>query len=76
MRTALEAVELFRPYAFAVEDPSPFERPACRPINAPAGDWEAGERGLAALPGREADFRAATTQGWQLAQQLGCPCCM
>ena len=28
-------------------------------FNAPPGDWEAGERGLAALPGREADFRAA-----------------
>ncbi len=26
-------------------------------FNAPPGDWEAGERGLAALPGREADFR-------------------
>lgn len=26
-------------------------------INAPAGDWPAGERGLMALPGREAEFR-------------------
>jgi len=25
-------------------------------FNAPAGDWEAGERGLAALPGREEEF--------------------
>lgn len=26
-------------------------------FNAPAGDWEAGERGLASLPGREDEFR-------------------
>jgi hydroxypyruvate isomerase len=26
-------------------------------INAPPGNWEAGERGLAALPGREQEFR-------------------
>jgi len=40
-------------------------------INAPAGDWSAGERGFAALPGREADFRDATLRGLDLAQQLG-----
>jgi hydroxypyruvate isomerase len=28
-------------------------------LNLPPGDWAAGERGLAALPGREADFAAA-----------------
>lgn len=42
-------------------------------INAPAGDWAAGERGLAALPGREADFRSATRRGLELAAQLGAP---
>lgn len=69
-----EAVELLRPYAFAAEDlQARLAGLHVALINAPAGDWEAGERGLAALPGREADFRAAATQGWQLAQQLGCP---
>lgn len=43
-------------------------------INAPAGDWDAGERGLAALPGREAAFRAACLQGMALATQLGARC--
>lgn len=43
-------------------------------MNAPAGDWDAGERGLAALPGREADFRDGCQQGMVLAQQLGAPC--
>ncbi len=40
-------------------------------INAPAGDWAAGERGFAALPGREAQFRDATLRGLDLAHQLG-----
>lgn len=40
-------------------------------INAPAGDWLAGERGFAALPGREAEFRDATLHGLELATRLG-----
>lgn len=40
-------------------------------MNAPAGDWAAGDRGFAALPGREADFRDATLRGLDLAHQLG-----
>ncbi len=42
-------------------------------VNAPAGDWAQGERGLAALPGREAEFRAHAQQGFELAQQVGAP---
>lgn len=40
-------------------------------INAPAGDWAAGERGFAALPGCEAAFRETTLRGLDLAAQLG-----
>lgn len=40
-------------------------------INAPAGDWAAGERGFAALPGSEAQFRDATLRGLDLATRLG-----
>lgn len=40
-------------------------------INIPAGDWEAGERGLACLPGREAEFAAAVEQAIAWAQALG-----
>ena len=32
-------------------------------FNMPAGDWSAGERGIAALPGRESEFRASVD--WQ-----------
>ncbi len=47
-------------------------------INAPPGDWTAGERGLACLPGREAEFRAGLSQaldyaGCFAAQPLGPP---
>ncbi|MFN3862563.1 MAG: hydroxypyruvate isomerase family protein [Roseateles sp.] len=40
-------------------------------MNAPAGDWAAGERGFAALPGRQADFRDTTLRGLDLATRLG-----
>jgi hydroxypyruvate isomerase len=40
-------------------------------INAPAGDWAAGERGYAALPGGEASFRETTLRGLDLAARLG-----
>lgn len=43
-------------------------------INAPAGDWASGERGFAALPSREAEFRDATLRGIALAERLGAPC--
>lgn len=41
-------------------------------INTPAGDAAAGERGLAALPGREADFRAALEEAVDYARTTGC----
>lgn len=40
-------------------------------INAPAGDWAGGERGFAALPGREPQFRDTTLRGLELAERLG-----
>jgi hydroxypyruvate isomerase len=41
-------------------------------FNLPAGDWAAGERGLAALPGREADHRAGVGAALDYAAALGC----
>ncbi len=43
-------------------------------FNMPPGDWAAGERGLAALPGREAEFRAGVERALEYAQALGTPC--
>ena len=42
-------------------------------FNLPPGDWAAGERGLAALPGREGDFRAALARALEYAKVLECP---
>lgn len=42
-------------------------------FNTPAGDWAAGERGLACLPGRQAEFRAAILRALDYATALSCP---
>ena len=42
-------------------------------FNAPPGDWAAGERGLACLPGREAEFRKGFARALEYAEALGCP---
>lgn len=41
-------------------------------FNLPPGDWEKGERGLAALPGREAQFREGLNLAITYASALGC----
>jgi hydroxypyruvate isomerase len=42
-------------------------------FNGPPGDWEAGERGIAILPGREAECRERFDQALELATRLRCP---
>jgi hydroxypyruvate isomerase len=42
-------------------------------LNAPPGNWAAGERGLASVPGKEAEFRAGIHTALEYAQTLGCP---
>ncbi len=42
-------------------------------FNLPPGDWAAGERGLAALPGREAEFRTGVGRAIEYALALGTP---
>lgn len=42
-------------------------------FNAAPGDWDAGERGLACLPGREAEFRGALLKALDYAEVLACP---
>ena len=41
-------------------------------FNAPPGDWEAGDRGLASLPGREHEFAASVSTALRYAQALKC----
>nr|WP_163503489.1 2-oxo-tetronate isomerase [Halomonas socia] len=42
-------------------------------FNLPPGDWQAGERGLASLPGREAEFRDSVVEALRYAEVLDCP---
>jgi hydroxypyruvate isomerase len=41
-------------------------------FNMPPGDWAAGERGLAALPGREREFRDGIAKAIEYARATGC----
>ena len=41
-------------------------------FDAPMGDWSAGDRGLAAVPGREQEFRASLPRALDYAGALGC----
>ena len=42
-------------------------------INAPPGDWQAGDRGLAGLPGRAQEFRDSIEHAIDYAKALNCP---
>lgn len=41
-------------------------------INMPAGDWEAGDRGTAAIPSRREEFRQAVETSLSYAREVGC----
>lgn len=70
----------------AIEHPQPFALPANEmrrildteglhftQLAAGMGDAARGEKGLAALPGREADFRASLDASLDYAEAIGCP---
>jgi hydroxypyruvate isomerase len=42
-------------------------------FNAPPGDWAQGERGVAALPGRQREFREGIARALEYATVLSCP---
>ena len=69
-----ETVEFLFPYAHdAAEIRALLDRHGLRLVlhNLPAGDWEAGERGIACHPDRVEEFRAGVTRGIAYAQALG-----
>jgi hydroxypyruvate isomerase len=74
-RDGFQAVEFLFPYAFAPEVlAAQLQEHRLQQVlfNAPPGDWDAGERGLACLPGREAEFRAGMHQALIYAKALAC----
>ena len=75
-KAGFKGVEFLFPYDFpAAEIAARLKANGLEQVlfNLPPGDWTKGERGLAALPGREAEFEAATRQALSYAETLGCP---
>jgi len=75
-KAGFEAVEFLFPYDYSPADVGKWVRENNLInvlFNLPPGDWAAGERGIAALPGREAEFRAGVTKAIEYALELGTP---
>lgn len=74
-RAGFRGVEYMFPYAYQADDLARRlrENGLTQVLhNLPAGDWERGERGIACLPGREAEFRESVELGISYARTLGC----
>ena len=75
-KAGFSAVEFLFPYAFAAADiKARLDANHLTLVlhNLPAGDWDAGERGIACLPGREDEFRAGVGKAIEYAKALGVP---
>jgi len=74
-KAGFKAVEFLFPYEYPAAELK--QRLAANGLqqvlfNLPPGDWAKGERGLASLPGRQAEFRTALKQGLEYAAALDC----
>jgi hydroxypyruvate isomerase len=75
-KDGFKAVEYLFPYAF---DPQDIQQRLSDNglqqvlFNAPPGDWDAGDRGLACLPGRESEFQSGFRLALEYADALNCP---
>lgn len=75
-RDGFRAVEFLFPYAYdGKELAARLKANGLRQVlfNAPPGNWDGGEKGLACLPGREEEFRASIVRALQYARLLECP---
>lgn len=75
-KAGFQAVEFLFPYDFpAAEIATRLKDAGLRQVlfNTPPGDWSRGERGLAAQPGRQAEFREGFLKALDYAAALGCP---
>jgi len=75
-KAGFEAVEFLFPYAHRPQEiASRLESHGLKLVlhNLPAGDWDAGERGIACHPDRVDDFRAGVGRAIEYAQALGVP---
>ena len=75
-KAGFDAVEFLFPYAFpAQEIRSRLDANGLKLVlhNLPAGDWDAGERGIACLPDRVDEFRRGVAKAIEYATALGGP---
>jgi hydroxypyruvate isomerase len=75
-RAGFKGVEFLFPYAFQARDiKARLDQFDLRLVlhNLPAGDWDAGERGIACHPDRAAEFRAGVERAIDYAKVLGAP---
>lgn len=75
-KAGFDAVEFLFPYPFpASEIKSRLDANALQLVlhNLPAGDWEAGERGIACLPDRVEEFRQGVAKAIEYGRALGTP---
>jgi hydroxypyruvate isomerase len=75
-KAGFSAVEFLFPYDFPKEQvKEALDRAKLKLIlhNMPPGDWAKGERGMAILPGREAEFRSGVAKAIDYATHLNCP---
>jgi len=75
-RAGFDAVEFLFPYehpAAAIAEALKVNGLANALFNLPPGDWAAGERGIAAIPGREDEFRDSVARALAYAKALSTP---
>jgi hydroxypyruvate isomerase len=77
-KAGFQGVEYLFPYAFEAQDIA--ERLKANDLqqvlfNLPAGNWDAGERGIACHPDRQEEFRNGVELAIQYAKTLGCNQC-
>jgi len=75
-RAGFDAVEFLFPYGFDASEIK--DRLATHKLklvlhNLPAGDWDAGERGIACLPNRVEEFREGVARAIEYGRKLGVP---
>ncbi len=75
-KDGFKGVEFLFPYEWPAADVAEWREAAGVEqalFNAPPGNWEKGERGLSALPGRETEFKDTIGKALEYAVALDCP---
>ena len=75
-KAGFKAVEFLFPYDYPVADVTRWLKDShlkSALFNMPPGDWAAGDRGMASIPGREEEFMAGVHQAIDYALSLGTP---